>query len=317
MFTIDGHSDTILWVKNDPDYNFFRENKRSHMDLPRMKKGKVNLQIMAMFIESQYKPYQSTARTFELCGCFHRLLREGKDQLVFVKDVADIEYLEKNRDLVGLMMALEGGEAITNVDILHCLYALGLRLVTLTWNQRNLLADGVGESATGGGLTKLGKEIVREMNKLGMVVDVSHLSERGFWDVVGTCEGPFVASHSNAYGLTPHPRNLKDDQITALVKKGGILGINFATSFLTDKARASLQDVLAHIEYITSRWGFDCVALGTDYDGIHPTPEGLEDVSCLPNLTEALLARYKPENVEKIMGGNWKRVLVEIFAKGG
>lgn len=313
MFTIDGHSDTMLRVMNEADFDFFAHNHDGHLDLPRLKAGGVNLQIMALFIESQYKPHQALARTFEMCGAFHRLLRQGKDKLTFVKSKEDLTYIEKNKEIVGLLMALEGGEAVTSIDMLESLFALGLRLITLTWNQRNLLADGVGEKETRGGLTQLGKEVVGKMNELGMVVDVSHLSEAGFWDVVEHCRGPFVASHSNAYGLTAHQRNLTDKQITALVEKGGVIGINFAPSFLNESGQASIEDVLLHIDYIVNGWGFDSLGLGSDYDGISHTPTGLEDASTLLQLQKKLLGRYPAREVEKIMGGNWQRVLMDIL----
>ncbi|MFY9416452.1 MAG: membrane dipeptidase, partial [bacterium] len=162
------------------------------------------------------------------------------------------------------------------------------------------------------GLTSLGLETVAAMNRLGMVVDVSHLSPAGFWDVLEHSRHPVIASHSNARGLHDHPRNLDDEQIKALAARGGVIGINFAPQFLGPGAR--LETVLDHIDYIARLAGCDCIGLGSDYDGIAATPGGLEDVSRLPNITRGLVARgYSDSDILKILGGNFARVFSQVI----
>ncbi len=311
MFIVDGHCDTMMRITEPKEfYNSFTD---THINWKYIQDAGVKLEIMALFVEPQYKPYQSLVRTVELIGKFHQLLDEGPKNLILVKNKKDLEKLTNDNSVVGFLMALEGAEAITSKEILRTLFACGLRLVTLTWNQRNHLADGVWEKETGGGLTRLGKEIVAELNQLGIVVDVSHLSEKGFWDVVEVCSGPFVASHSNVYNIASHPRNLKDEQIHALVEKGGIIGINFCPHFLKNQGNATISDVMEHIDYIYQRWGPDNIALGSDFDGISEGARGLENLSKLPDLCDLLAKKFTSAEVEKIMGLNWKRLLQEIL----
>jgi membrane dipeptidase len=173
------------------------------------------------------------------------------------------------------------------------LYRLGVRLLTLTWNQRNQIADGIGESRTGSGLTEFGLKVIDEMNDLRMLIDVSHLSETGFWDVIKKSNDPIIASHSNCYALCPHLRNLKDEQIKAIADKGGVIGITFVP--------------------IVEKVGVDYVGLGSDFDGTDGLPLGLEGVDKIPNITEELLDRgYKEREIEKILGGNFLRVFKEV-----
>lgn len=311
MLTIDGHSDTMLRVVNDKGFDFFAHNAEGHMDWPRLKKGGINLQVMALFVESHFKPYQALWRTMHLLGAFHEMLAAAPSDLVFVKSKQDLDLIKEDQNKSGLLLGLEGGEALTDTKILQSFYALGLRLVGLTWNQRNLLADGVGERQTGGGLTNLGREMVQEMNGLGIIVDVSHLSEKSFWDVVEVSNKPFVASHSNVFSLVPTPRNLKDEQIEEIARSKGLLGMNFCPAFLTEHKEATITDILRHIDYIIERWGPDCLGLGSDFDGIDATPQGLESVASMGNLIEALHKQYASSVVEKIAGGNWMRILLE------
>jgi len=313
VFTVDGHCDTMLRVMNDPDYNFFSENKKGHLDLPRLQKGGVGLQVMALFVESKFKPFQALPRTLEMAGAFHRLIDSKPEKLSLITSREKLKKIRKSRDETGLLLALEGGEAICSLESLYSFFKLGLRLVTLTWNQRNQLADGVGETCTGGGLTRLGREIVVEMNQLGIGVDVSHLSEKSFWDVGQICENPLIASHSNAFSVCNHPRNLKDDQITAIVESGGIIGINFSSYFLNGTKGSSIEDVLKHIDYLVRGWGFDCVGMGSDFDGIGFTPVELKDVAQFPVLARELITRYGETNAVKIMGENWLMVLDKVL----
>ncbi|MGI6574380.1 MAG: dipeptidase [bacterium] len=279
-----------------------------HIDLPRLQEGGVNVQVFAIYIASP--PFLRQA--LEFISAFYQELA-ANENLALITSVKQIPQLSTQKK-IGALLSIEGGEVLEGgPGILPCLYQLGVRAMGLTWNWRNQLADGVAEAGTGGGLTTLGIETIKEMNRLGMVIDVSHLSPAGFWDVLAHSEMPFIASHSNARKICDHPRNLDDGQIKALAAQGGIMGINFAPDFLG--ANADLNTVIDHIDYIANLTGStDCIALGSDYDGIPATPVGLEDVSCLPNLTAGLVARgYQEADITKILGGNSLRVFQEVI----
>ncbi|MEW6546630.1 MAG: dipeptidase [Bacillota bacterium] len=308
---VDGHCDTVLrlWQSRA---SLEERRQDGHLDLPRLREGGVDVQVFACYIEPEFKPDRGLQRALQLVDLFYRQL-EGCPGLRLVRSSADIEEAGRQGQ-VGAILAIEGGEGIgDDLAYLRTLYRLGVRLITLTWNQRNLIADGVGEERTGGGLSTFGVQVVQEMNRLGMLVDVSHLSEAGFWHVVETCQGPFVASHSCCRALCDHRRNLSDDQIRALARAGGLVGINFAPAFLREDGQASWEDVLRHIDHVVSLVGPDHVGLGSDYDGIPATPLGLEDASRLPVLTRGMLERgYSEEDIRKILGGNFLRVIKQV-----
>jgi len=214
---------------------------------------------------------------------------------------------------VGVLLTLEGGEALEEeLAVLRQFYRLGVRGLSLTWNYRNALAGGISEQRAAG-LSDLGAATVRELNRLGMLVDVSHLSERAFWEVLEISQGPVVATHANAYRLCSHPRNLKDEQLRALAARGGVVGVTFVPAFVASQA-PSLERLADHVEYLCATVGVDAVGLGSDFDGSEERLAGLEDAGALPNLTACLLARgFKEEELGKILGGNWLRVLEEIL----
>jgi len=309
----DGHCDTILEVIN---------HKRSlgsrtlvgHLDIPRMKEGGVDVQFFAVFIEDIYKPDRSLKRTLQLIDCFYKEIEKNQDDISLVTNYNQIEEVN-SAGKIAAILSIEGGEALEgDLGVLRVLYKLGVRLLTLTWNQRNQIADGIGESRTGSGLTKFGLKVIDEMNRLGMLIDVSHLSETGFWDVIKRSKAPIVASHSNCYALCPHLRNLKDEQIKALVDKGGVIGITFVPDFLTQEKRKTIvKDVVTHIDYLVEKAGINCVGLGSDFDGTDDLPLGLEGVDKIPSITKELLDRgYKEREIEKILGANFLRVFKEV-----
>ena len=183
----------------------------------------------------------------------------------------------------------------------------------LTWNFRNLLADGA-EEEHGAGLTDFGKQVVAEMNRLGMIVDVSHLCEASFQDVISLTSKPVIASHSNARAICDHVRNLNDYQLKAIAANGGVVGVNFYPKFLNNTDKASLDDVVRHIEHICSVTGENHIGIGADYDGIDFTPEGLEGAQCIPALFERLeQLNYSTGLLEKIAGLNFMRVIKQIL----
>ncbi len=309
----DGHCDTILEVINHKR-SLGSKTLIGHLDIPRMQEGGVDVQFFAVFIEDIYKPDRSLKRTLQLIDCFYKEIEKNQDDISLVTSYHQIE--EVNRaGKIAAILSIEGGEALEgDLGVLRVLYKLGVRLLTLTWNQRNQIADGIGESRTGSGLTEFGLKVIDEMNDLGMLIDVSHLSETGFWDVVKRSKAPIVASHSNCYALCPHLRNLKDEQIKALADKGGVIGITFVPNFLTqEKRKTTVEDVVKHIDYLVEKVGVDYVGLGSDFDGTGGLPLGLEGVDKIPNITEELLDRgYKEKDIKKILGENFLRVFKEV-----
>lgn len=298
-----GHTDTLLNFKND-NYDFKLSNKNTHIDLPRLKKGNVRLQVYAVFVEPELKPYLALEKTLGYIDTYYSLIDEN-EELNKVLQYEDIIYSLEN-DKIASILALEGAGAVYNVSTLRILYRLGVRIISLTWNQRNQLADGIEEEITSTGLTTLGRLIIEEMDRLGIIIDVSHLSTKSFWDVMQTTNKPVIATHSNAKSICTHPRNLNNKQIKAIADSGGLIGINFAPLFLTKNKKTEIKDVIKHIDYIKGLVGVEHITLGTDYDGISTAPEGLEDVSKLPLLEDALYKYgYTEEQIKKIFYENY------------
>ena len=306
---MDGHCDTLLELYNKKR-SFWEVNKKGHLDWPRLQLGKVNLQFLALYIEPEYKPRGSLARVLELLDYYRTLQQEGNLKTVLSK--RDLEDL--NPDCLAFLLAIEGGEVLEGkLGVLRALFELGFRSITLTWNQRNCLADGVWERDSRGGLTSLGKDVVGEMNRLGMLIDVSHLAEAGFWDVIALSKKPIAATHSCCKALHDHPRNLSDEQLKALRENNGIIGINFFPGFLGE-GDITIDNVIDHMEHAAVKAGIDHVGLGSDFDGIKKTPRGLENVAKLPLLTARLAERgWKEEDIKKVLGGNFIRVLHQVL----
>ncbi len=323
---IDAHCDTLLGVTGKglgfpgmpaAQRNFFERSDEGHIDLPRLKEGGVTCQVMAIYIEPQYKPTRSARRTLEMMDGFYSLLDES-EEFKLAKTAADIEEAKRVGDVCGLL-SIEGGEAVEgSLGLLRDYHRLGVRAMGLTWNQRNDIADGQGEKSAGSGLTDFGISVVKEMERLGMLVDVSHLSDTSFWAVDKVSERPYIASHSNCRALASASRNLTDQQIEALAKKGGVIGVVFAGGFVDDDpAKVSLARLCDHIDHIKKIAGVDHIGLGSDFDGFG-MPKGsgvvMKDASEFPRITEELVERgYSEDEIKKILGGNWMRLYREFF----
>lgn len=309
---VDAHTDVLHQVARGLR-RFEARSSEGHVDLPRLREGGIDVQVFALWVEPEYKPDRSLARVLHLIDAFHGVLEACGGALVLCTTVAEIEAAVAAGRLAAVLSA-EGGEPVgRDLALLRVLHRLGVRAMGLVWNERNAIGDGVGESRAGGGLTEFGVAVVQEMDRLGMVVDVSHLNERGFWDVLEVSSRPVIASHSNARALCDHPRNLWDHQLRALAAKGGVVGINFYARFV-DPERATLGRVADHIDHIAGLLGPEHVGLGSDFDGIEQTPEGLEDATRFPALAEELLRRgYREDDVRKILGGNFLRVFRQVW----
>ncbi|MCQ2559264.1 MAG: dipeptidase [Clostridia bacterium] len=270
------------------------------------KTGQIKLQIAAICALDSF-PHWETVGTLCCLEQFYQRLENDWPEAQWLRWQEDLGNWQ-NSDKLGLLLALEGAEPLEGqIELLHLFFRLGIRMLGLTWNYRNQLADGVKEQ---GGLSSLGKQFVREMNRMGILLDAAHLAEKGFADLLELTSKPLIVSHANCRRLCDHPRNLADWQIKACAASGGVIGICFYPPFLTGTSQASLEDVLDQIEYLAKVGGVDCVALGSDFDGMNWVPEGLEDVSKMPLLIEGLYKRgFSEKEIALIMGKNWLRVL--------
>lgn len=310
MFIFDAHIDTLYRLLATGET---LENSQGHVNLTHLS-NYGGAQFFAAFVDPQFYQGMALHRTVELIDLFWSILDSHPGRLGFAGSAQDIKRLN-GEGRFACLLAIEGGEALEGkLASLRMFYRLGVRLLTLTWNYRNELAAGQQEGSEGGGLSRFGRKVVEEMNHLGMLVDVSHLNEPSFWDVLAVSRDPVVASHSNAKALCDHPRNLTDEQIRALAERGGVIGVNFGPYFLQRDGRASVEHVLDQIAYLIKVGGEDCVALGSDFDGISAVPEGLEDYGQLPKLQTLLEQRgYSEKLIEKVMGGNLLRVCAEVL----
>ncbi|HHW58413.1 MAG TPA: membrane dipeptidase [Clostridia bacterium] len=308
---VDFHCDTLYRLV-DKQVNFFEKSNEGHVDFPRMKEGKVHLQVFAVFVDPKFMRKNAATIALKMIDKMHELVEKSNELQLILKG-EDIDKIKKEGK-IGALLSIEGGEALEGeLSLLRMFYKLGVRALTLTWSLRNDLGDGV-DGVKEAGLTSFGKEVVKEMNRLGMIVDVSHLNEKGFWDVVELSEKPIIASHSNAKTLCSHRRNLTDEQIKAIAQKGGVIGINFVPQFLRDDKNATIEDILNHIDYMVELVGEDYIGFGSDFDGISSTPEGLEDISQFPEIVEGLIKRgYTQEQIEKITYKNFENLIKKIL----
>lgn len=307
---VDAHCDTIVKLCGRGER--LRECPAMQLDLQRLAAYPASVQFFAVWLDPQY--YAIPMRqTMKYIAFYHRQMAENAGYIRHVDTYADI-LRNKAQGLHSAVLSLEGGEALEGeLSALEIYHRLGVRAVTLTWNHRNALADGAAENATGGGLTRFGRDAVREMERLGMLVDISHISDAGFWDVERLAQKPFIASHSNARAICPHPRNLTDDMLRAIAAKGGVAGLNFYPTFLRENGRAGMEDILRHAAHMLDVMGEDHIGLGSDWDGIETTPEGLCHAGDLAALFERMEREFGLEITEKIREGNFLRVLRECF----
>jgi membrane dipeptidase len=316
MWMIDGHSDWLLDIA-DTKRSFFEQSDIGHVDLPRLKQGQISAMMCAVFVRNDDLPHHALIQTLRMVDRLRRIVDQSEGQVRLVETLDDLDSCQKD-GVFGAILHYEGAEAIDpEFAVLRLSYALGLRSLGLTWSRSNIFSEGVGEHNRERGLTYLGKELVRKCNDLGVLVDVSHLNVAGFWDVLETSKVPIVASHSNARAICDHERNLYDDQIRALARNGGLMGINFARQFLVEGARepedVSLDQMIDHVDHIVNLVGIDHVALGSDYDGAG-MPAALYDAAQTPILIDALRKRgYDDESIQKFGRDNWVRVLGQVW----
>ncbi|BDR63458.1 dipeptidase [Clostridium tetani] len=312
MSIIDLHCDTIYKITNCKDKINLKDNNIS-IDLNKMRKGKVNGEFFALFIDRE-----ETETPLKTCNKmldkFYEEMDKNKEIIKLTKNYT--QYKENIRNnIMSAFLTIEGGEALEGeIYNLRNFYRLGVRLLTLTWNYENEIGyPNCNKIFMQKGLKKFGIEIVEEMNRLGMIIDVSHLSDGGFYDVAKYSKVPFIASHSNARSITNHGRNLTDDMIKILSEKGGVIGINFCNEFLGDTEISRVEDMITHIKYIKNTGGIDCIALGSDFDGIDCEVE-IEDISQMDKLIEKLSSSgFNESEIERICFKNAERVIKEVL----
>ncbi|SFG52923.1 membrane dipeptidase [Planifilum fulgidum] len=306
MRWIDGHCDVLwkMWEAREP-ISFYDADSPLDVRFPKARAVGIGLQVFALFVSPKMPKESIWDAVLRQVDLFHEEIVRDGSEVAAIGSAAQLENL-KDSGKMGALLSLEGADALAGeLYRLRVLHRLGVRQLGLTWNHANEAADGV-EEDRGGGLTRFGRTLVEEVTRLRMILDVSHLSERGFWDVMEFSDVPVIASHSNCHAVCPHRRNLKDGQIRALVEKEGIMGIAFVPQFVHEpKEEAAVEHLFRHIDHVCELGGERILAFGSDFDGISHKIGGLEDVGSLPYLEEQLLKRYPEHWVRRWMWGNW------------
>ena len=348
---IDSHIDTIQRVVIGEDLG--RRSDAGHVDLPRLREGGMHAAFFAFWVPVFFRGAEAVRRTLDLRDAMQSVLDAHNEQIQLATTATDIERIVKARKIAAFL-TLEGGHAIDDdLRVLRTYHRLGIRSMTLTHARNTNWADSSTDTPVHNGLTDFGKEVVREMNRLGMLVDLSHVSDETFYDALAITNRPVIVSHSSMRALANVSRNVSDDMLRALASNGGVIGINFGMGFinpgdaealrsateseseaplLTGRALdeyavenaqklfgkrievvATVEDVADHIDHAVEIAGIDHVGIGSDFDGIAGTANGLEDVSKIPALVAVLLKRgYAESDLKKILGQNHLRVIREV-----
>ncbi len=336
MGYVDMHCDTVsrLYGERERGRQEGLRANGGHVDLRRMEKGGALLQNFALFVDVG-KGKNLLEEVLGMADLYYAELEANADVIAPVFCFADIERNRRMGKMSALLTVEEGGACKGELAFLRILYRLGVRMMTLTWNYANEIgypaldaagrkngAEGIWKEGMdeGRGLTEKGREFAAEMERIGMIVDVSHLSDEGFYDVLEVTEKPFVASHSNARAICPSRRNLTDDMIRKLAERGGVMGLNFYPDFLTKVSDGMMNPgtiaaITEHAKHIIRVGGIDCLGLGSDFDGIDGHAQ-LPDCSYMPLLADALQkCGLSEDEVEKIFCRNVLRVYEEVLER--
>ncbi len=344
VLLIDLHNDVTSLTVKGVDLGIRRT--AGHTDIPRLREGGVGAVFFAAYVAPSYAASSGSARRLlEMIDTVrHDIAGRHRDDVVLALTADGIEDAHREGRIAALI-GIEGGHAIEDsLRVLRASFDLGVRYMTLTHSNTNNWADSSGDIddpkvRRHGGLTDFGRGVVREMNRLGMMVDVSHVSDESFWDVLEVSRAPVIASHSSCRALSNIARNMTDEMIAALATKGGVVHVNIGCEFLNQASadaspyfnpalrrrkapgpipRATLDDVVAHIDHVVKVGGIGAVGIGSDFDGVECTPVGLDDVSRFPNLIRALTIKgYSADDIRKIFGENTLRVMRAVEAEAG
>jgi len=328
---VDTHNDTILHLIKSPPFitsetnppaprrTLGEKSEQGQIDIPRIREGGVDCLLFAMYVSPLYTA--RLRRLIQMLDAFTMEVERNPDQIAVATSHREITKTVKDGKIAAVI-TVEGGEPLEgSIEALRTIYRLGVRSLTLTHFPRNELGDGSGADS-GSHLTEFGREVVQEMNRLGMLVDISHLNEKGFWDVIEQSSDPVVATHSNCKALCSHHRNLTDDQIKALAEKGGVMNLSFCAGFIKEGIgfgdpealkKVTIEDWLDHLDYAVELVGTSHVGIGSDLDGGCGFP-GLDDVTRFPSLTEGMVSRgYSDDDIKKILGTNDLRVFKKVL----
>ena len=353
MFVLDSHCDTPSQILRLRDLSL--DNDHAHVDFPKLKRGGVDGAFFALYVPGNLETEEAFEYSQRLLEGVERAVEANSSSVAFATDSAQA-FSNKQEGRFSVFLGLENGSPIGNsFDRLKWFYDKGVRYVTLCHSSDNQICDSCASKVKRwGGLSPFGKELVAEMNRLGILIDVSHISDASFYDVLKYSDRPVVATHSCCRALCPHPRNMTDDMIRSLASAGGVIQINFyplfldsgfaevlsgsgleekggyvEKEFINDPSdplkraawnriqdqiqalpRPSFKLIADHIDHVVALAGIDHVGIGSDFDGIEVTPEGMEDISMMPKLFEELRSRgYSESDLEKIASGNFFRIL--------
>jgi len=326
---VDGHTDTMMKVIDEdtwlPKTDIGNETA-FQLDIPKAKAGGVNAPFFAAYTSGYYDNNpRSISRTLAMIHALYWTEEQNMEDLKIATTTKEIKQTVKDNKIAAIP-TIEGAYSLDEhnaLGLLHQYHDLGVKVVGFNWNFSNALGEGAdrvygdpNRTPSEGGLTELGTEVAAEMNKLGMVIDVSHMSESSFWDVMEVTEAPILASHSGVNALKDHPRNLSDEQLLALKENGGVISIVFYPAFLTDNPEGHVSDIVDHIDYAVDLIGIDHVGIGSDFDGAS-LPIDLQNAAEMPRIIEELFVRgYSKQELEKILGENILRVLEEVEEAG-
>ncbi len=342
----DGHNDALQSIylpKNGNARPFFKRTDQGHTDLPRMREGGYAGGLFAIFVPSgtpddgfpgadaetgkaaydlPLPPAVELAHaqpvTIKGVACLFRLEAQSKGRIKVIRTADELIHSLQNQ-VIALVLHFEGAEAIDpELNALHVFYQAGLRSLGLAWSRPNVFAHGVPfrfphSPDTGPGLSEAGRELVKTCNRLGIMIDLAHINEKGFWDTARLTAAPLVVTHAGVHALCPSTRNLTDKQLDAVGESGGVIGINFHVGFLRQdgllKADTPISEIVRHIDYVARRIGIEHVALGSDFDGAI-MPQELGDAAGMPKLIKCLRdTGYDNDALRKVTHENWVRVL--------
>jgi len=354
---VDTHIDVTQRMLFEKEFEIAKRDARGHVDIPRMKEGGLDALFFSIYMSGTVTGPEAVKRSLRLIDSVLEAVRANPNDLVLATTAADIRKAKKQRKIAALM-GMEGGHMIDDdLRLLRMYAALGVRYLTLTHGVSTNWADTSTGPAKNNGLTDFGKDVIRELNRLGVMVDISHVSDKTFYDALEVTKAPIIASHSSCRALCNVPRNMTDDMLRALAKNGGVVQINYSRGFLSQEyadastarregmqakmaeiqkqyandevkrreeidrlrresaatmPKVTMDKIIEHIDHAVKIAGIDHVGLGSDFDGTS-VPEGMEDVSKLPKITEALLKKgYAEKDIEKILGGNILRVMEQV-----
>ena len=309
---VDGHADTPTeWLEHPFDVC---KPSAHQVDFPKMRAGGLDVELFAAYVPAKHADHDAYAFTTTLIDDIHRMVDACPSDAAIALSTDDIRAIVASGRRA-IVVSIEGGHAIEDsLEKLDDFYRRGVRAMTLTHFNTNHWADSANDAPKHHGLTPKGESVIREMNRLGMMIDVSHASDETFWDVLGVTKAPIVATHSSVRALCDKPRNVSDDMLRAVAKNHGVVMINFLSMYLAADAKtATASTIVDHVEHAIEVAGVDSVGLGSDFGNDVPLAKGMEDATKLPFVADELRRRgHSEEDIHKVMGENFMRVFAEV-----